>query len=154
MKGLSKGEVRDYFAAADLVVMTSTREGSPNAIKEALSMNKCIISTRVGDVEGLIQGVQGTWLVAFVANELATRIDYARAHHFSSSNGRLAIERLSAPKVAEQLKFLYFFILTSWRKTHNYFIVNISIMFVDIGISMVKHIVLSSPITVIATNNR
>lgn len=108
MKGLSKGEVRDYFAAADLVVMTSTREGSPNAIKEALSMNKCIISTRVGDVEGLIQGVQGTWLVAFDPNELATRIDYARAHHFSSSNGRLAIERLSAPKVAEQLKFLYF----------------------------------------------
>ena len=108
MKGLGKGEVRDYYAAADLVVMTSTREGSPNAIKEALSMNKCIISTRVGDVVGLLQGVQGAWLVAFDANELATRIDYAKSHQIFLSNGRLAIERLSAPKVAEQLKALYF----------------------------------------------
>ena len=107
MKGMDKSEVRDFYAAADVVVMTSLREGSPNAIKEALSMNKCVISTPVGDVEELIQGVQGAWIVPFDHEELAECISIVMTMTNPKSDGRKAMVRLSAPKIATRLETIY-----------------------------------------------
>jgi glycosyltransferase involved in cell wall biosynthesis len=107
MKGLDKSQVREYYAAADVVVMTSLREGSPNAIKEALSMDKCVISTNVGDVKDLIDGVEGAWVVSFDSTELAARISSVIALKDPKSNGRKAMERLSSPRVASRLEAIY-----------------------------------------------
>jgi teichuronic acid biosynthesis glycosyltransferase TuaC len=107
MKGLTKEEVRQYYAASDLVVMTSLREGSPNAIKEALSMNKCVISTSVGDVVELTSGVDGAWIVSFDPKDLAECIHHVFVRGVLQSNGRLAIERLSSTKVASTLEDVY-----------------------------------------------
>lgn len=107
MKGLNKDEVRQYYAASDLVVMTSFREGSPNAIKEALSMNKCVISTAVGDVEELTSGVDGAWIISFDPKELAECIDQLLGSTSRHSKGRIAMERLSSTKVAIRLEDVY-----------------------------------------------
>jgi glycosyltransferase involved in cell wall biosynthesis len=107
MKGLDKSQVREYYAAADVVVMTSLREGSPNAIKEALSMDKCVISTNVGDVKDLIHGVEGAWMVSFDSAELAARISSVIKLKDPKSNGRKAMERLSSPRVASRLETIY-----------------------------------------------
>ncbi|MEN9394026.1 MAG: hypothetical protein RL362_247 [Bacteroidota bacterium] len=107
MRGLSKEEVRQYYAASDLVVMTSFREGSPNAIKEALSMNKCVISTAVGDVEELTSGVDGAWIISFDPKDLAECIDQVLGSKLRHSNGRIAMERLSSSKVASKLENVY-----------------------------------------------
>jgi glycosyltransferase involved in cell wall biosynthesis len=51
--------VLDFFSAADLHLMTSDFEGSPNSVKEALSCGLAVVSTPVGNVKDLLSGVPG-----------------------------------------------------------------------------------------------
>lgn len=46
-----------FLNAADVMLLTSRREGSPNTVKEALSCNVPVVSTDVGDVRDQLSGV-------------------------------------------------------------------------------------------------
>jgi len=48
-----------YMNACDVLLITSSTEGSPNVVKEALACNLPIISTDVGDVRQRIEHVKG-----------------------------------------------------------------------------------------------
>jgi teichuronic acid biosynthesis glycosyltransferase TuaC len=48
-----------FMCASDVLVLTSTHEGSPNVVKEALACNLPIVSLAVGDVAARIGGVAG-----------------------------------------------------------------------------------------------
>ena len=52
-----------YINAADLMVMASTIEGSPNAVKEALACNLPVVTVDVGDTAELIEQTEGNHLV-------------------------------------------------------------------------------------------
>jgi glycosyltransferase involved in cell wall biosynthesis len=56
-------DVPIWMNAADVVILTSIHEGSPNAIKEALACNRPVVSVDVGDVRERIDGVPGCYLV-------------------------------------------------------------------------------------------
>lgn len=47
-------DIRPYYAVADLVVMPSHSEGSPNALLEAMIAGKPIVATRVGGVPEIV----------------------------------------------------------------------------------------------------
>ena len=47
-----------HYNAADCLLMTSAREGSPNAVKEALACNLPVVSTDCGDVAERLSGVR------------------------------------------------------------------------------------------------
>ncbi len=68
------------YNAADVVLLSSNSEGSPNAIKEALSCNRPIVSTDVGDVKAVLDGVEGCYIASFdpedVAEKLKAALDY------------------------------------------------------------------------------
>ncbi len=55
-------KIVDYMSAADVFLLTSVSEGSPNVIKEALACNLPIVTTDVGDVRWLLGGVEGTFI--------------------------------------------------------------------------------------------
>lgn len=57
-------EVVKYMCAGDVLLMTSNNEGSPNVIKEAMACNCPIVSTDVGDVKWVTDGVEGTYVAA------------------------------------------------------------------------------------------
>lgn len=63
MEGLNREEVRDLLQGADALVMTSKREGSPQAIKEAMACALPVVSVDVGDVAHLLRDVEACRVV-------------------------------------------------------------------------------------------
>lgn len=63
LSGRPYWEVPSFLSAADCLLLTSDREGSPNIVKEALAMNLPIVSVDVGDVALRCQGVAGCHIV-------------------------------------------------------------------------------------------
>ena len=63
-----------YLNAADLLLSTSLWEGSPNIIKEAMACNCPIVSTDVGDVKWLLDGVERCFIAANDHNDIVNKI--------------------------------------------------------------------------------
>lgn len=98
-----------YFNAADVVLLTSKWEGSPNVIKEAMACGCPIVSVDVGDVKERIEGVVGCH-VAQTRNpeDLADLLKKAMAFE-GKTNGRekLLSDGLDNRQVAESLVGIY-----------------------------------------------
>lgn len=89
-------EVVNYIYAADLLLMTSLWEGSPNAVKEAMACNLPVVSTNVGDVEWLFGDEPGHYLTSFDPKDVADKIKSALefSEKYGSTNGRKRILEL------------------------------------------------------------
>ncbi|WP_299173303.1 glycosyltransferase [uncultured Brevundimonas sp.] len=61
-----RDRVLDFFNAADVHLMTSDFEGSPNSVKEALCCGVPVVTTDVGNVRDMLDGVPH----AYVANAM------------------------------------------------------------------------------------
>ena len=75
-----------YLCAADLHLLTSDFEGSPNSVKECLACNVPVVSTPVGNVAELLSGVEGSYVSkSFNPEELAElTCSVLKRNHFSS----------------------------------------------------------------------
>ena len=98
-----------YFNAADVVLLTSKWEGSPNVVKEALACCAPIVTTKVGDVKERTQGVDGCF-VAQTRNpeELAGLLKKALTFE-GKTKGRekIIMDGLDNRQVAKNLLSLY-----------------------------------------------
>lgn len=74
------------YNAADVMILTSFHEGSPNVIKEAMACNCPIVSTRVGDVEWVVGDTEGCYLADFDPEDFAKKL--LLALHFATEKGR------------------------------------------------------------------
>lgn len=97
-----------WYNAADVVVMTSLWEGSPNAIKESMACNRPVISTKVGNVEWLFGGTDGCYFTDYTASDCAEKIRTALSFT-GRTNGRQRIIDLglSNESVAKHLISIY-----------------------------------------------
>jgi len=103
-----------YLNAADVLVLTSESEGSPNVIKEAMASNVPIVSTDVGDVSEVIAGTSGCFITSPVASEVASNIK--KALDFGKyTNGRENIKHLEISAIARQIMGLYQHVLDKKR---------------------------------------
>lgn len=55
---MSRQEIAATMQRADMMLMTSISEGSPQTVKEAMGCNLPVVSTPVGDVDVLLDGVR------------------------------------------------------------------------------------------------
>ncbi|MEZ5198994.1 MAG: glycosyltransferase [Bacteroidales bacterium] len=62
LKGIDKENVNLYYNSADICVLSSLHEGSPNVIKEGMACNTIIVSTNVGDVNWLFGNANGYFI--------------------------------------------------------------------------------------------
>lgn len=79
-------DLKYYYSAADLLLMTSYHEGSPNVIKEAMACNCPIVSTDVGDVKWVLGDVEGCYITSFDSKDVTKKIKLAL--EFSKKVGR------------------------------------------------------------------
>jgi len=63
-----------YMNAADVVVLPSLWEGSPNAVKEAMACNTPVVAANVGDVQWLLSGVNSCYVVEHDAGAMKKAI--------------------------------------------------------------------------------
>jgi glycosyltransferase involved in cell wall biosynthesis len=93
------------------VLLTSRWEGSPNIIKEAMACNRPIVSTNVGDVSWLLDGLDGCFVVESniesVANAILKAINFSA--EFRETKGRLKLRslELDSQSVAKKIIKLY-----------------------------------------------
>ena len=101
-------EIPYYLNAADVLLLTSTREGSVNVVKEALACNCPIVSTDVGDVKWVTEGVEGCFITSFepedVAQKIKTALDFGKK---TDGRKRIIDLRLDSDNVARMIIALY-----------------------------------------------
>ncbi len=97
-----------WYNAADVVLMTSKWEGSPNAIKEAMACSRPIVATNVGDITERMHRLEGTF-VAFsrVPQELANLLSQAMTFTMTNGRERIIADGLDAHEINKKLIALY-----------------------------------------------
>jgi teichuronic acid biosynthesis glycosyltransferase TuaC len=75
LEDLGRDEVPVIMAAADAMALTSTREGAPVCVMEALACGVGIVSTPVGDVASMLDGARNTRVLEFEAVAFADAVE-------------------------------------------------------------------------------
>ncbi len=95
-----------YLNAADVLLMTSDWEGSPNIVKEALACNLPVVSVDVGDVKERLAHVRPSKIVSRDPVEIARALA-AVLQQPERSNGYELIQDLSSERVTERVVAVY-----------------------------------------------
>lgn len=97
-----------WYNAADVVLMTSKWEGSPNAIKEAMACSRPIVATNVGDIAERMSGVEGCFVAqSREPQELASLIEKALAFSVTEGRERIISDGLDSHLINQKLISLY-----------------------------------------------
>lgn len=103
--------VPDFLNAADVAILTSLREGSPNVIKEAMACNVPIVSTDIGDVRWILGDTAGCFLTSFETDDVAFKIEeaifYSRKQPKTKGRDRIIKLGLNSDNIAERIKSVY-----------------------------------------------
>jgi teichuronic acid biosynthesis glycosyltransferase TuaC len=104
--GVMPDRIPVLMSAADCLLHTSSSEGSPNVVKEALMCNLPVVATPVGDIAELLDGVVPSYLCDPSATAVAEAlVECLRERR--RSNGREASSRFDAAAVADSLVGIY-----------------------------------------------
>lgn len=95
-----------YYNSANVVVLTSLWEGSPNAIKETMACNIPIVSTNVGDVKEVISSTKGCFISSFNPTDFALKIEDALNYN-KRTEGRENIKYLKSNLIAKKIIKIY-----------------------------------------------
>ncbi len=99
-------EIPYHYNASDLVILTSTSEGSPNVIKEALACNCKIVSTDVGDVAERFQNSSFCSIATNDASDFAKKMELALQLEHAPNTRDLVVD-LDSKIVAQRLIDIY-----------------------------------------------
>ena len=111
LHGISQSELVDYYNAADVMVLSSYHEGSPNVIKEAMACNCPIVATDVGDVRWVLEDTEGCYIAGFemegFAEKLRLALDYAEKEGRTKGRERILKLGLDSDTIAQKIVDVY-----------------------------------------------
>mgnify|MGYP005838287341 CR=1 FL=1 len=101
-------EMPFWINSADVLVLTSWLEGSPNVIKEAMACNCPIVSTDVGDVRWVLGETEGCYIAKSEPKDLAKKIQLALDFGKKTDGRKRVIDLgLDSETAAEKLVNIY-----------------------------------------------
>jgi teichuronic acid biosynthesis glycosyltransferase TuaC len=117
-------DLKFFYSSADLLLLTSFHEGSPNVVKEAMACNCPVVSTTVGNVEELFGNTPGCFLTTFdfedVSSKIKLAIEFNKSGNRSGGRDRISELGLDSDSIASRLAEIYFSIkMASLRGTGN-----------------------------------
>lgn len=94
-----------YMNAADALLLTSSHEGSPNSVKEAMACNIPVVATDVGDVPERLADVS----CSFVGHTNGELVEGLRTvlERSCRSDGRDHVDDLGLERMAERIESVY-----------------------------------------------
>lgn len=117
LRGYERYEVNIVMNAANCLLMTSHREGSPVVIKEALACGTPIVSVDVGDVKEVMSGVDGCYVAEYNPNDIAEKIHQALTFEGKTNGPQLINEKgLSNEIVADKILEIYKIVIELSKK--------------------------------------
>lgn len=109
--GKEQKDLVAFYNAADVLVLTSFHEGSPNVVKEAMACNCPVVSVNVGDVKELMENVEGCYLSVFDAENIKSNLlkamEFRKNKIFTKGRDRIIERKLDSDSVAERIITLY-----------------------------------------------
>jgi glycosyltransferase involved in cell wall biosynthesis len=111
LEGVPHDQIPIWLCAADVVLLTSLREGSPNVVKEAMACDSPVVGVPVGDVAWLLEGVANSRLCSYDPKSVADGIAEMLAAKPGGGRERIKALGLDSDSVAGRLEALYLKIL-------------------------------------------
>ncbi len=106
--GIENEKVALYLNAAEVVLLTSLWEGSPNVIKEAMACDRPLVSTDVGDIRTLLEGTEGSYVCKTDPKDVMEKIRLALKFGNHTKGRRKLVELgLDEIVIAKKLINLY-----------------------------------------------
>lgn len=108
MRGFTRDQVNLVMNAANCLLMTSHREGSPQVVKEAMVCGTPVVSVDVGDVKDVTAGIEGCFITSYDVNDVARSVEQTFAFQGKTAGRQRIIERgLSNELVAKRIIEIY-----------------------------------------------
>ena len=96
-----------FMNAADVLLLTSRWEGSPNVIKEAMACNLPIVTTEVGDVKELLSGIHGCYIVSADPDNVAEGLRKVLCINSRTESRKIIKDRLSSEAISHKIIDIY-----------------------------------------------
>jgi glycosyltransferase involved in cell wall biosynthesis len=103
--GVPHDEMSTYYNAADVLLLPSKSEGSPNSVKEAMACNVPVVTTDVGDVAERIADVSPSYVCESDDELVAGLVDVLSSPR--RSNGRENVQDISLERMGERIHAVY-----------------------------------------------
>jgi glycosyltransferase involved in cell wall biosynthesis len=107
LEGVPHDQVPVWLSAADAVLVTSLREGSPNIVKEAMACDSPVVGVPVGDVAWLLDGVLNSRLCSYDVQSVANGVAEALTAKSGGGRERIKALGLDSESVAGRLEAMY-----------------------------------------------
>jgi glycosyltransferase involved in cell wall biosynthesis len=111
LKGYNRIQVTRLMQAADVLILCSKREGSPQVIKESILNGLPVIANDVGDVRSICAGVDHCFIVGKSIQEYVTHLDLISRNETRVQNRKPVIDKFDNNIIAGKIFNIYHEIL-------------------------------------------